>query len=356
MHFRVTIKDIAALAGVSPGTVDRVLHKRGNVSSKAREQIERAMQELNYEPNYFASALAHNRTLQIKVLLPDYRSDLYWEQPYAGVEKAAHAARHFGCQVDWFFFNLDNAEDFCKQSAQILETSPDVLLFAPIFQEEAEHTLQVCAAAGVQAVLINTNLEDQQALCYVGQVSFQSGVLAGKLLALSVSPGDALLILHLDKQISDAKHLLEKERGLRHFFEQHAAVAIHRIELESFEDSELLRHTLLLFFEEYPAVKAVFVSNSRAYRVLDALGSDFPADIRLVGFDLIPPNLNYLESGQIDFLINQNPAQQGYQAIMNVVDYFIFKRAVERVQYLPLDIVVAENAAYYISRLEGTEA
>lgn len=355
MQFRVTIKDIAALAGVSPGTVDRVLHNRGNVSAKAKEQIERAMQELEYEPNYFASALAHNRTLQIKVLLPDYHQDLYWEQPYLGIEKAAHAARHYGFQVDWFFFNLDDPEDFCMKSKEVLQQTPDVLLLAPIFQEESERILYACAEKGIQTVLINTNLEEQPALCYVGQDSFQSGVLAGKLLSLHLLPGDELLVLHLDKEIAHAKHLLEKEKGVRTFFLEKKGIGIHRMEVEHFEDTGYLRQQLLDFFSENQNVKAVFITNSRAYRLLDALGSEVPPGIRVVGFDLIPPNLKYLESDQIAFLINQNPSQQGYQAIMNVVNHFIFKRPVNRVQYLPLDIMVAENAGYYATRLEEAE-
>ena len=48
---KIRIKDIAALAGVSTGTVDRVLHNRGEVSQKSREKIEKILTELNYQPN-----------------------------------------------------------------------------------------------------------------------------------------------------------------------------------------------------------------------------------------------------------------------------------------------------------------
>ena len=55
---RTTIKMIAERAGVSIGTVDRVLHDRPYVKVEVRERVLRVMEELGYHPNRMASALA----------------------------------------------------------------------------------------------------------------------------------------------------------------------------------------------------------------------------------------------------------------------------------------------------------
>ena len=55
---KIRIKDIAELAGVSEGTVDRVLHNRGEVSAKSREMVEKVLTEINYSPNLIARSLA----------------------------------------------------------------------------------------------------------------------------------------------------------------------------------------------------------------------------------------------------------------------------------------------------------
>lgn len=70
MAERIRIKDIALKAGVSVGTVDRVLHKRPNVSAKARAKVEKVLKEQNYEPNIYASALAYNKSYHFCVLIP----------------------------------------------------------------------------------------------------------------------------------------------------------------------------------------------------------------------------------------------------------------------------------------------
>ena len=67
---KIRIKDIARLAGVSAGTVDRVLHNRGEVSVRTREKIETVLKELDYRPNLYASALASKRHYKVVALFP----------------------------------------------------------------------------------------------------------------------------------------------------------------------------------------------------------------------------------------------------------------------------------------------
>ena len=62
MTEKIRIKDIAERAGVSVGTVDRVIHKRPNVSVDALQKVEKALKEMNYQPNVYASALAYNKS------------------------------------------------------------------------------------------------------------------------------------------------------------------------------------------------------------------------------------------------------------------------------------------------------
>ena len=52
------IKDIAKMAGVSEGTVDRVLHNRGEVSEKSKEAVLKVLEEIQYSPNLLARSLA----------------------------------------------------------------------------------------------------------------------------------------------------------------------------------------------------------------------------------------------------------------------------------------------------------
>jgi LacI family transcriptional regulator len=75
MAAKIRIKDIAERAGVSVGTVDRVLHNRPNVSKPALQKVKQALSDMNYQPNVYASALAYNRSYTFICLMPSHASE-----------------------------------------------------------------------------------------------------------------------------------------------------------------------------------------------------------------------------------------------------------------------------------------
>ena len=57
MSKKYTISDIAKLVGVSKGTVDRVIHKRGKVSKTAYEKVIKILEEIDYLQQIFYTIL-----------------------------------------------------------------------------------------------------------------------------------------------------------------------------------------------------------------------------------------------------------------------------------------------------------
>ncbi len=72
----VTIKDVAALAGVSPSTVSRTCKDHPSISRETKEKVRRAMAELGYEPN-IQQAPAGQPAQLISVILPPSSKDVY---------------------------------------------------------------------------------------------------------------------------------------------------------------------------------------------------------------------------------------------------------------------------------------
>ena len=89
---KTRIKDIAERAGVSTGTVDRVLHNRPNVSPKALEKVQKALEEMDYKPNVYASALAYNRDYHFVSIIPKHESEAYWQEIETGASEATERA------------------------------------------------------------------------------------------------------------------------------------------------------------------------------------------------------------------------------------------------------------------------
>ncbi len=361
MNPRIRIKDIAQMAGVSLGTVDRVLHNRGHVAPEVRAKVMQVISELGYQPNIMASRLASSaRPVRIAALVPNPATDPFWRQPHEGMLRAAQAVEHYGVQISLHYFDLFDRKSFSHSAQKLLEEKPDGAVVPALFLLEATRFLDACHREKIPYVLFNTEIarNDDSFVCYIGQDSYHSGMLAGKLLNFGIEPGETVLILHLEKEVSNALHLVSKEQGFRDYFASIPERHIH-IEEQSFEDfdnpQKLKAYTEHLL-RETPNLNGIFVTNSRSWRLAECLENLRVPHIKMVGFDLIEPNVRFLHGNVIDFLINQNPARQGFLSIVNLFNHLVLKKEVEPFQYLPLDIVMTENVNYYLKMPEFAEA
>jgi len=350
MKKRVRIKDVAEKAGVSTGTVDRVIHNRGKVNSAVKKKVEQVMKDLGYERNLIASALAKNQVLRFGVLLPDPNLDPYWKQSYQGVEKAEKFVKHYGVIIEKYFFELLNPDSFLKEAKRMMKQPYDAVLFPPLFLKEGNWLVDTCNKKGIPNVMVNTNIPNVDSLCYIGQDSFQSGVLAARLISIGIPEDATLLILNLTKGTTKARHLLEKVEGFKDYFKDNKHIKIVVEEFESFSNKKSLRTYFKKTQQQYPNLSGIFFTNSRAYFAIDILDDAFLKKTKVVGFDLIDQNIKHLQTNKIDFLINQNPFEQGYLGIINLYRHLLLKKPVEKIQHLSLDIVVKENIQCYVER------
>jgi LacI family transcriptional regulator len=345
----VRIKDIAEKAGVSTGTVDRVLHKRGKVAPDVERRVLQALKDMNYEPNMIARALGSNKSYRIAALIPDPAYDNYWQGPKDGVETAEAALKQYGIQVEQYLFNPYDVKDYIEKATELTQSGADGIFLSPIFYRETLPFFSDWQEQKIPFVLFNTHIADSGALSYVGQDSYQSGLLAGKLIHYGHSKPCSILIAHIDEELSNAAHLLKKEQGLRDYLAQNGITGQYKVIAIS-----LKRCDLAVFSKELEEVinsnggiQSIYITTSKAYDIAAWLEQKGIKNIKLVGYDLLPKNLHYLNNGQISFLINQNPHGQGYCGIHQLANHLVFKKDVSELKYLPLDIVTKENAAYY---------
>lgn len=88
---RVTIRDVAKLAGVSTATVSRVLNKPELVDEETRTRVRRAMDELSYQPNALARGLSAQSTETLGLIVPGI-TDFFFNELYRGIDK--ESSRH----------------------------------------------------------------------------------------------------------------------------------------------------------------------------------------------------------------------------------------------------------------------
>ncbi|MEO9966746.1 MAG: LacI family DNA-binding transcriptional regulator [Reichenbachiella sp.] len=339
---RITIKEIAQQAGVSVGTVDRVLHKRGEVAEKTKLLVLKIAKEGNYQTNVFARNLKLNKTYHLAILLPE--DNEYWKTQRKGIEDAASEYESLGVQLQFYTFDRSNRDSFLEQSNLAIESKPDGVILAPIITDEAE---QICAQlkrGDIPYVFVDSNLKSAEPLAFIGQDTFQSGYLAAKLLNIGFDNGHQAVITIYTDFDSLNKTIDERISGFKKFYlEQGWPLSlISELKIPSgFEIKEVKEWTI------NNGRLHLFIPNSRTHQIVKRLEStQYEGLTRIIGYDKIQLNVDVLKDNKVDFIINQNPYRQGYLGVQALYKHLIIKGEVAPLQYMPLDILTKENVEF----------
>jgi LacI family transcriptional regulator len=344
----IRIKDIARLAGVSAGTVDRVLHNRGRVSEEALQKITAVMEQIDYKPNLIARTLGSNKKYIVAVLLPDPTLDPYWAQSNLGILQAQAEWNQYGVTVELFLFDLLDKDSFQKTAQKVLEANPDGIVAAPIFYHESLPVFQLFKDREIPYVLFNTNIPEVQPMSFIGQNLYQSGRVGAELMTIGQHEPGTFAVLHIDEDIHDSVHLLEKEKGFRDYFTEKSKLGFNIVDFALNPKEPTFNDQLKQLLSD-ASLKGIFVSTSKGTAVAASfLEKHGKSNIRLIGYDLLDDNLKYLRNGIIDFLINQNPKRQVNLSISHLVNHLMFKRNAPKTDLFPLEVITPQNVDSYL--------
>ncbi|HDI3162984.1 TPA: LacI family DNA-binding transcriptional regulator [Vibrio cholerae] len=151
-----TINDVCKLAGVSKATVSRVLNETGQVKAQTREAVLAAMQQLGYQPNSLAQALATNTTNSIGLVLPHFESSYFGSILFEAEQGTQKAGKKL------LVVNSKNSEQGEKEAVAILATQRcDAILLYSRHLSEAQ-LLELQQQYPSPLVILNRRLHHPQ--------------------------------------------------------------------------------------------------------------------------------------------------------------------------------------------------
>lgn len=306
--------------------------------------------ELEYQPNLLASTLASKKTFTFIVFIPEpISAEAYWNKPLVGVRKAFEEVHQYGVNIEIHLFKQSDPQTFIAEAETILESKPDGVVLAPFFSRESKLFIAELQRLEIPYVFIDSNLKESGKLSYIGQDSFQSGMLAAKLLDYSLSENASILILHFAKEMDNLNHLVQREKGFYEYFKTNDPQGNRKLITLEIADpaSNSFADKMEQALDNHPAVKGIFVTNSQVYYLAKFLEQTGRSGIRVIGHDLISENTKYLKKGTVDFLICQRPEEQGYNAIFALFDHMVLKKSVKTENFTSIDIITKENLDYY---------
>lgn len=349
MTEKIRIKDIALRAGVSVGTVDRVLHNRPNVSTIAREKIEKALKEMNYQPNVYASALAYNKSYKFYIIIPQHESEAYWEEIEEGAKKAIETRRDFHLETEILYYERFNEKSFQSIAEQCLSKHPDGVIIVPSTLDLTRQFTDQLHQQQIPFVMLDSYMPDLNPLSFFGQDSFKSGYFAARVLMLIAYKEKKIAIMKRMKNGRvTSKQQANREVGFRHYMIDHFP-NIEMIDMELPMNATKREYDKVLeqFFNTYPEVHHCITFGSKAHIVGDFLLRSNNRDRQIMGYDMVAKNATCLQQGSISFLIAQHAYQQGYCCVDTLFKAIVLKKKVEPINYMPIELLTKENMDFY---------
>jgi len=338
----MTVHEIASLAGVSIGTVDRVIHKRSRVSPATRAKVEAIIKKYQFTPNPIASGLKRSHPYRFCALLPQRDQDAgYWGQIIAGIERAAGEIKPLGAETEIIEYDRYDPEAFEKTSAAVCEKKPEGLLFAPIMQKRTRPFVEKISAEKIPFIFVDSDMPETEPLCVICQDSFNGGFLAGRLFHLfagTVSMPVAVLDTH-----GDDYNITRRREGFLSYAEKNGFPVIVQ-EYSDYGGGDISAEKITKFLKEHDNLSGLFITNSMAHRAAQAVKQRRKnKPFLLMGYDLIPSNRQLLLEGHINAIISQRPEEQGREALLTLFRSVTLGQKVEKRVEIPLDVHIKEN-------------
>lgn len=308
-----TINMIAQRAGVSRGTVDRVLHGRPNVRPDKRERVLRALEELNYTPNAAARALALNANrMKLGVILPNWVG-FFASEVRRGIGDAQRELADYGVEVLVEACATKSPGECAQLIDDMVARGVKGLALCAQNSLLLREKLLSLKQQDIPVITFNSDIPDSGRRCFVGPDIVKSGRIAAEIMAKLLRGDEQVLVvcgnLEFDAHKSRVDGFLARARQLGWEHNIHPVV-------ESLNDFDLTHQAVSRHLAENPGLRGIYMANESVEGCVDAVRrAALPGGIKIVCHDLTEYTRRYLDEGWVDFVISQNMYRQGYTPV-----------------------------------------
>ena len=331
----LTIKDIAELANVSRGTVDRVLNNREGVSPETRRKIHEIIERSGFTPNIAGKILANKKkSLVLGAVLPSIGNDFFIDV-IEGVKKAVEELSDFGVEV--IIKEIEGYNAALELDTIALLSNVNGLVIAPTNDIKLADNL---SKLKIPIVTINTDIENSGRICYIGHESKKSGITAAGLMNLFSNGTANIGVVTGFHSVLGHKHRIDGfSESIKENFPNIKIIDT----IESHDNSETAFSETKKMLINHPKINAIYVTAGGVNGVCKAV-KELCGDVILITHDDIFDTKKFILDGTIKASLCQDPVRQGYLSVKILFDYLVGGKLPENeYEYTDVIIKIKEN-------------
>ncbi len=336
-----TIKEIAQLAGVSRGTVDRVLNNRGSVNENTANKVLEIARALNYKPNLAGIRLAaQKKNIKLGVIICP-SSNPFFERILKNITQKSEELSCYNCSITVKQVAFDATMQYDAINA-LLKEGIHGLAICPVNTTLIHNKIEELSDMGIPVVTYNTDLENSSRIAYVGSDYFRCGETIAGLMRLmthgnvnvGIVTGSADVLCHTERIAGFTKVIKETCPHI-HISD---TIYCNDDEIESYEQTPIM-------LNKHPEINALLFTAGGVYggcRAVKAM--NLTGKLSIFTFDAVTFFPSLLEDGTVLTSICQHPEIQGRRPIEILFNYLTSGELPRKeYQYTNLDIRIREN-------------
>lgn len=328
----VTMKDIAREAGVSRGTVDRVLHNRGKVAPEKAKRIREIAEKMGYQPNLAGRGLAaRKKQLKIGFIYIDAAEAPFHKAIYKAAAKCAQELNQYGVDVRFFPVTMEaNMEKGWKfiLDGVIGEERMDGWAVVGLMAGALVEVLKERGEAYVPIVSYNMDEPCEWKLAYVGCDYRQSGRLACGVAALMTQGRARVCMVSLDE--GNVPSSVERIQGFEEEMEKrYPEMSIgKKVFLGVRQLDHHLTEELDRYLEKQMDNDVLYLVNPGDYSICKKISdANIKHKVRIITNDLVTEEqFKMVEKGDISVTICQEPEKQGRRSLEILFEYLALNK------------------------------
>jgi LacI family transcriptional regulator len=335
---KVRIDEVAADAGVSRATVDRVLNRRGGVSMDKERAVLKSARALGLDRNLKAPPI---KAIRVCVLMP-HGNNPFYERLSRGFREANLVFADRGITAYINHIDVLAPESIQQRLRRIGSAYDAVVIVAPV----NEKTLGLLRplAARIPVVTLASDLPLNTPHPYVGPSNYQAGRLAGELMGrlLGEKGGGIIFVTGLQ----DFSGHRERKAGFHSVLLEDFPNCRIAVEMESQDQGALVAGAVATALARDPEIRGLYnISQGNdeiARRIKELRATRF---LVFICHDLTPVTRDLLLSREIDVIIDQDPILEARRAMELVLQHYGRLEDDRIGGSTPLRVIFRENAA-----------
>ena len=338
---KITINDVSRAAGVSVATVDRVLNRRPGVRAQTVEKVERAIRDLNYQPDRLAARLARSRDIRFCFILPE-ADNSFAQRLRAEVNAIADYMARERVSIDLRTTDVFAAASLTRALDQMAQEAYDGVAVVALDHPGVREAINGLAEKSISVVTLVSDVPSSKRVHYAGIDNSAAGRTAASLLGRFAGnrPGKIGLIAGSTELRDHVERQFGFEQVIGHEFPKLKVLPVRQVR----DEAQRVEQAARALLREHADLVGIYHAGGGTQGLIQALESEnHRKDLVCIAHELTPFTRRALIQGTIAAVINQDPGHEVRSAVRVLLAHAENVPLINEQERIRIDVFIRDN-------------